>query len=103
MGSSDTFQDVCFHGFSILLHLFQSSFHLLILHVQLLDLHLGRFRFVEMFIYHRGLTLPESDKIDDVRENLDETIVCRLVQVLEGEIRDTALNQEFSQTDVKSH
>lgn len=44
-----------------------------------------------MLVDSSGLRLSEADEIDDVGEDLDEAVVRRFDEVIEGEIRNTAL------------
>lgn len=73
-----------------------------------------------MLIDCSGLRLSETDKVDDVGEDFDKAVVSRFEEVIEGEIRNPALqtcqshytyrvqcafylNEQFPQRHVKAH
>ena len=44
-----------------------------------------------MLVDDRRLRLAKADEVDQIREDLDEALVRRLVQVCEGKVADTTL------------
>jgi hypothetical protein len=70
--------------------------HLLVLSQELID---SRFRFlglVEVLVDHWGLRLAETDEVDKVREDFDESIVSGFRQVGEGKVINSALDEEMN-------
>jgi hypothetical protein len=80
------------------LHLFR-----LLIIEQLLDAQLGALSLVEMLVNNLRLALPKPDEIDHIREDLDQPEMARLIQILEGEIVDAALAEQFAQNDEETH
>ncbi len=63
----------------------------MVLEVKGLNSRLGSLGFVEVLIDRGGLRLAKSDKVDYVGKDLDEAIMGRLEEVIEGEIFYAAL------------
>ncbi len=64
----------------------------MVLEVEGLDPRLCRLGFVEVLIDDSRLRLAEPDEVDYVRKDLDEAVMSRLEEVIEGEICDAALD-----------
>jgi len=63
----------------------------LLIVVELLDAELRALGLVEVLVDHGGLRLAEADKIYHVGEDFYEALVGGFVEVLEGEVVDSAL------------
>jgi EAL domain-containing protein (putative c-di-GMP-specific phosphodiesterase class I) len=63
----------------------------LLIIVELLNAQLGTLGLVEVLIDDFGLGLAEADEVDHIREDLDEALVRRLVQIVESEVVNAAL------------
>lgn len=63
----------------------------MVLEVKGLNSRLGSLGFVEVLIDRGGLRLAKPNKVDYIGKDLDEAIMGRLEEVIEGEIFDTAL------------
>jgi hypothetical protein len=77
-------------------HLSQALLHLLVLSQELIDSRFGFFGLVEVLVDHRGLRLAETDEVDQVGEDFDESIVSRFCKIGEGKVIDSALNEEMN-------
>lgn len=91
------------HRLAIVSHIFQAPLILLVLPVQGLYPSLGGLGLVVMLIDDSGLRLSEPDKVDQVAEDLNEPLICRLVEVVEAEIGDSTFEEQPAQRHVEAH
>jgi hypothetical protein len=68
----------------------------LVVLVELIDAFLDPLRLFPMLIDNRGLRFAEADEVDEVGEYLNEAFARRLVEVLESEVVDAALEKLIS-------
>ena len=85
------FFDLSLHCFALTAQVGEAGFEVLVFDVEGVDSGFGGFDLVEVLVDDGGLGLSEADKVDDVREDFDETIVGRFEEVGEGEVVDAAL------------
>lgn len=63
----------------------------MVLHIEGLDPGLGGFGFVEVLVNGGCLRFAESNEVDDVREDFDQTVMSWFQKIGEGKVGDTAL------------
>lgn len=63
--------------------------------VESLNASFGPFCFVKMLVNDGCLGLAETDKVDDVREYLNETVMCGSEKIREGEVVNAALQDGY--------
>lgn len=65
----------------------------MVLEVKGFDARFSSLGFIEVLVDGRGLRFPKPDKVDNVGEDLHQTIVCWFEEVGKRKVGDTALDR----------
>ena len=68
----------------------------MVFQVEGLDARFGSLGFVEMLVDGGGLGLTEPNEVDDVGEDLDQSVMRGSEEIGEGEIMDAALDRKLA-------